>query len=326
MRTGTISSKFVSSKLRLDGCFNLSDGLTVRKAIEDSPYGTKHISDVTSDVYCPGIFKRNYVSEGVPFLGGGDIQKLNLDCGKYLKESTTPNYKELQVKFGWTLVTCGGTIGDAVFSTHLHANCFASQHVMRVNPNSSITEGMLYAYLASRYGKLLLTTDTYGSVIPTLNAASIKSLPIPVFPKDFQLKVDALVKESASLRENASLLQDQAYAQLLKGSGLIREKPLVDEYDYYGHRPSYRTGAIFSVNRQSFSSTTINAFNLSSRIVKLKERISGIIETKSLKDCIDERGLFSTGSFPRIEVSPGHGIELINQRDIFDAIVKGKNI
>lgn len=326
MRTGTISSKFICSQLRLDGCFNLSDGLTVRKAIEESPYGTRHISDATSDVYCPGIFKRNYVSEGIPFLGGGDIQKLNLDSGKYLKESTTPNYKELQVKYGWTLVTCGGTIGDAVFSTRLHAKCFASQHVMRIIPNSSIKEGMLYAYLASKYGKLLLTTDSYGSVIPTLNATSIKNLPIPCFPEEFQLKVDSLVKESASLRERASLLQSQAYALLLQDSGLIYEKPLVEEYDYYGHRPSNRTGAIFSVNRQCFTTTTINAFNLSSRILKLKERISSSIETKRLKDCIDEKGLFSTGSFPRIEVSPGHGIELINQRDIFDAIVRGKSI
>ena len=326
MRSGTISSKFISSQLRIDGCFHLSDGLYVRKVVEGSPYGTNCISDVTEDVYCPGIFRRNYVSSGIPFLGGGDIQRLNLDNGKYLRECTTPNHEELELKYGWTLVTCGGTIGDAVFSTKLHARCWASQHVMRVIPNARIKEGMLYAYLASRQGKLLLTTDTYGSVIPTLNAASIKNIPIPVFPECFHLKVDALVKEAADLREQAFLTQEKAYSLFLDKSGLINEKPLPEEYDYYGHRPFDRKGAIFSINRRSFTSTTINAFNLSSRIMKLKERICRTTETKPLIDCIDDRGFFSTGSFPRVEVSPGHGIELINQRDIFDAIIRGKSI
>lgn len=203
MRSGAVSSKFICSQMRLDGKFHLSEGLSVRKGVEKSPYGVVPIADVTSDVYCPGIFRRNYVNDGIPFLGGGDIQKQILDSGKYLRKSTTPNYEILQVKYGWTLVTCGGTIGDAVFSSNLHAKCWISQHVMRVIPNSKIRQGMLYAYLASKYGKLLLTTDTYGSVIPTLNATSIKSIPIPSFPESFQDRVNALVQESASLKEES---------------------------------------------------------------------------------------------------------------------------
>ena len=203
MRSGIVSSKFVLSQMRLDGNFHLSEGLTVRNNINKSPYGVTHISDVTSDVYCPGIFRRNYVSSGIPFLGGGDIQKQDLDSGKYLRKSTTPNYEILEVKYGWTLVTCGGTIGDAVFSNNLHAKCWVSQHVMRVIPNTGIKEGMLYAFLGSKYGKLLLTTDTYGSVIPTLNATSIKNIPIPLFPDSFQQKIDGLIQESAKLWEDS---------------------------------------------------------------------------------------------------------------------------
>ena len=203
MRSGTVSNKFIYSQMRLDGSFHLSEGLSVRKSIESCPSGVIHISDVTKDVYCPGIFRRNYVSSGIPFLGGGDIQKQELDSGKFLRKSTTPNYEILQVERGWSLVTCGGTIGDTVFSTSLHSKCWLSQHVMRVIPNENITQGMLYAYLASKYGKLLLTTDTYGSVIPTLNAASIKNLPIPQFSELFQQRIDSLIKEYAQNRENA---------------------------------------------------------------------------------------------------------------------------
>ena len=210
MKTGAVTSKFVISQMRLDGSFHLSDGIEVRKIVRRSPYGIKSIADVTSEIYCPGIFRRNYVGSGIPFLGGGDIQKQNLDSGKYLRMNTTPNYKILEVKKGWTLVTCGGTIGETVFANNLLARCWVSQHVMRVIPKG-IKEGMLFAYLASKYGKMLLTTNTYGSVIPTLNSENIACLPIPNFPEEFQTIIDELVQESARLREEANEAIEKAH-------------------------------------------------------------------------------------------------------------------
>lgn len=102
------------------------------------------------------------------------------------------------------MVTCGGTIGNVVFVNELLASCWCSQHVMRVVPSPSIKEGMLYAYLASKQGHLLLTTNTYGSVIPTLNASNISSVPIPKFLPEFQEKIDSLVQDSARLRVDAT--------------------------------------------------------------------------------------------------------------------------
>ena len=209
MKKGVVDSAFVRSNLRFDGKFHLSEGLEVRHLINRSPYGNSLINDVTSDIYCPGIFRRNYTKSGTPFLGGGDIQKADYDSGKYLRARTTPNHDILQIKKGWTLVTCGGTIGCTVFANNLLSKCWVSQHVMRVIP-STIKEGMLYAYLASRYGHLLLTTNTYGSVIPTLNASNIASIPIPNFPNEFQQKVDDLVQESALLREEATEALEEA--------------------------------------------------------------------------------------------------------------------
>lgn len=215
MKISSVKSKFVVSQMRLDGSFHLSDGLEVRKLVSKSPYGTTEIKDVSSNIYCPGIFKRNYVKSGIPFLGGGDIQKQDLDSGKYLREKNTPNYEVLQIKKGWSLVTCGGTIGDTVFANNLLAKCWISQHVMRVIPQN-IKEGMLYAYLASKYGKLLLTTNTYGSVIPTLNASNIANLPIPRFPEFFQQEVDNLVQEAARLREEATCALGKAKDKVSK--------------------------------------------------------------------------------------------------------------
>lgn len=195
--------------MRIDGKFHLSDGLQVRKLIKNAPYKVRSIFDVTSNIYCPGIFQRHYTSSGTPFLGGADIQKQSYDSGKYLKESTTPNHEILAIKKGWTLVTCGGTVGETAFANRELAKCWLSQHVMRLIPDG-IKPGMLYSYLATNEGKMLLTTNTYGSVIPTLNSNSIGELPIPEFPESFQQEVDDLIQESARLREETTRLLETA--------------------------------------------------------------------------------------------------------------------
>ena len=210
MKCASVNISFAAQQMRFDGSFHLSDGLEVRRMIKNSPYGLSTIRDITKDIYCPGIFRRNYTKSGYAFLGGGDIQKADYDSGKYLKKIRTPNWEILEVKKGWTLVTCGGTIGDTVFTNNLLAKCWVSQHVMRVIPNDSIKEGMLYAYLATKYGKLLLTTGTYGSVIPTISSENIAVLPIPNFPDSFQKEVDDLIQQSATLREQATAKLDEA--------------------------------------------------------------------------------------------------------------------
>lgn len=321
MKTSDISSKFILSQMRLDAKFHLSDGLVVRRIISNSPYQIKQISELTEDIYCPGIFKRNYVNIGTPFLGGSDIQKRDFKSSKFLLAKNTPNYETLKINKGWTLVTCGGTIGETVFANNLLSRCWASQHVMRVIP-SNIKEGVLYAYLGSKYGKLLLTTNIYGSVIPTLNADNIGALPIPEFPATFQHSVDALIQESAILREQAMSLLIKA-EQMLKAEASLRDLT-PDDYDYFGPRSHARKVSCFVRERKDINMVTINAFNHSERIRNTKQMIS--CTTLPLKEILHNGDVFSTGSFPRVEVKEGHGVMLINQSDIFDTVIKGKYI
>ena len=86
---------------------------------------------------------------------------------------------------------------------------------MRLVPNKNIKEGFLYAYCASKHGYLLLTTNTYGTIIPTLNATGIGGLPIPDFPMSFQEEVHQLIVTAASLREEAALKVEEAKHSLL---------------------------------------------------------------------------------------------------------------
>ena len=300
MKFSSVRSKFVVSQMRLDGSFHLSDGLEVRKLVSRSPYGTTEIKDVTSDIYCPGMFKRNYVISGIPFLGGVDIQKQDLDSGKYLRKKNTPNYEILQIKKGWSLVTCGGTIGDAVFANNLLAKCWVSQHVMRVIPKN-IKEGMLYAYLASKYGKLLLTTNTYGSVIPTLNAGNIANLPIPRFQESFQQKVDDLIQKSARLREEATEALEKAKRSLESFINADFEKN------------NYKTSIVKSRNILSSLQHRFDPPALMNDGVVVMNGITSRISTQIIANI--NAKVFRPGIFKRIYVE--NGIPYIKGSEIF---------
>ncbi|MEX0362331.1 MAG: hypothetical protein AB3N10_15240, partial [Allomuricauda sp.] len=60
-----------------------------------------------------------------------------------------------------------------------------------------------------------------------------------------------------------------------------------------------------------------------SRLERVKQRIKKVPH-KSLGECLNEKGLFSTGSFKRTEIDSANSIKLINQSDIFNFRKKGK--
>lgn len=128
------------------------------------------------------------------------------------------------------------------------------------------------------------------------------------------------MQDSATLREKAADMLGEAEGMLKNKAGLRDLTP--DDYDYYGHHKSGRTVSCFVRNIKDVGTTTINAFNHSERIRKLKESLPCPVIL--LKEVLLNGQTYGTSGLPSIEVKPGHGIMLINQKDIFDNIVKGK--
>ena len=82
-------------------------------------------------------------------------------------------------------------------------------------PDYILRPGVIYAYLASKYGHSLLTQGVFGAVIQHIEPAFIASLPIPMFPESFQAEVDDMIQESARLREEANDMLEEAHKQIM---------------------------------------------------------------------------------------------------------------
>ena len=160
-------------------------------------YKCQTLNDWTERIFRPGIFKRDYVKNGVQFLGGADIMMAIPSSGKMLSFKQVSQMSELQIQKNWILATCGGTIGNVVYvDSHLEKSVI-SQHVIRIVPKKDVKQGFLFAFLNSEIGYKLITLFSFGSVIPQVEPHHLKRIPVPTLKEKNVEEIDSLVQQYA---------------------------------------------------------------------------------------------------------------------------------
>ncbi len=327
MKIGVIhnASMFVDSN-RFDPSFHLSDALVYNRTLINTPYTLLPIRDVVERVFLGNIFTRTFVTKGygIPYLSASDTVLSDLDTGKYLARNQVDKLRYLMLDKDWILITCSGTLGKITYTNDTFRDYIATHDLIRIIPseNKPLLGGVLHAFLSGKYGNTQLTRSKFGGVVKHINSEHVESVLIPKFPEQFQNEVDSLVRAAASLRSDATELLKES-ERLLKAEASLKDLT-PEDYDYFGPRTHERQVSCFVRERQDINIVTINAFNHSERIRNTKRLIS--CTTLPLKDVLLNGDVFSTGSFPRVEVKEGHGVMLINQSDIFDTTIKGKYI
>jgi restriction endonuclease S subunit len=316
------------SDLRLDASYHLSETNNIKYIFKNSPYPFSTIDKQAKRIFSGNIFKRTFVSDperGVQYLTGSDMVRSDIISGKYITKVQAQGLQNLILKKGWILVSCSGTLGKTAYTNDLFDGRIATHDLIRIIPNNvDLKEGFLYAYLSSRFGYAFLTQSSYGGVVKHIEPHHIAQIPVPVFPESKQEEINSLIIKSAEFRAEANTL-------LLKAELLLKEKAGLknltsDDYDYFGPQPYNRKTSCYSKNIAEIGSISLNAFNHSHRISKTVQKVRNSCATLKLYDVLDDKKLFSTGSFPRVEVESEKGIRLINQSDIFDTIILGKKI
>ncbi len=233
MKTGLINNKcFKDNKMRIDPSFHLSEGQLVNQLIVQSPYGISSIGSASMNIFYGNRAKRIYVTKkekGIPFLSSSDILQADIENVKLVSKKYTPGIDEMKLVEGWTLVSRSGTIGNCAYVDKRYTEKLSSEHVIRVCPNTKFKKGLLFAYLASKYGHSLLTQGSFGAVIQHIEPDFVGNLPIPSFPTSFQEEVNNLIQQAALLRKQA--------ADVLKEAVSIFEDEIgISSTDYAAYR------------------------------------------------------------------------------------------
>jgi type I restriction enzyme S subunit len=274
-------------------------------------------------VWNPPIFKRQFCEKtenAVPYCQSSDVANMFEGSEIYINKAHAISVGSL-VEKNQILITGFGTIGNTRLVNELSAGISYANNVCRIEARDSMLFGYLYAFLTSKYGRSQLNKNASGSVVRYIEAPGIKNTLIPLLSELQQKQIHNLVVESSALRVQANnLLRNTIY--LLKKQAQLKDLTTLD-YEYFGRHSSGRPVSSFIKQFREISPITINAFNYSTRIEKIENKVRKN-KYLTLSECLDSNQFFSSGSFKRLELHSSKSIKLINQSDIFELRKNGK--
>ena len=199
-------------EVRLDATYHEPVALAIAKYIRNSKGGTT-LGTLLQGVRNSSLRKRIYVddpAQGVPLIGGKQLIQWRPMGVNYLSRTLTRNLESEKALKGWTIVSCGGTLGRCQFVHRNFEGWAMSQDVMRIMPDTSrVYPGFVYAFLDSPYGQAQIMQRGYGSVIPRLREFQFGSIAIRL-PDDKGEAIDSTVMTAFDFRADARAAEDRA--------------------------------------------------------------------------------------------------------------------
>lgn len=212
----TYSVKLSDMAGRLDASYHVPIVGAITKHLHAHAAEVTSIGDrrISRRVLLPGRFKRVYVDEGygVTFFSGKNIAELDPSDKRYLSFSQHDKKikEELIIRENMILVTCSGTVGNVTLVPK-HWDGWAMTHdIIRLIPQENI-QGYCFVWLSSDYGRILLQSFQYGSVVQHIEKEHFSRIPIPLLQNEaMQMKINDLAMEANKKRYEAYLLEQQA--------------------------------------------------------------------------------------------------------------------
>jgi type I restriction enzyme S subunit len=200
---------------RLDATHYLPRAINTERTI--SELKNKRIGEL-SKIYLGPRFRRIYVTHknGVPFLSGKNILQVFPDPLKFLsRDIHSKLIPKLTIRKGDILVTCSGTIGNTAMVWNQWNNWTASQHVLRVTPNTDqINPGYLYAFLMCKYAQNQIARYIHGSVIDEITDKQLACVLVPLLDNDIQTEIGTKIYNALDNLDDARRLISDAVSQI----------------------------------------------------------------------------------------------------------------
>jgi len=142
-----------------------------------------------------------------------------------MSKANCAKWEQYQIKHGWILVSCSGTIGNVGLVPRYWDGWAASQDVIRVVPERHF-RGLIWTYLSLPMVRNLIVSKKSGSVIDHIYAEYVASLDIPLIGEQVISRLNELFDRVLGLREVSKTLHDESIAALLKANSLPRIRAL----------------------------------------------------------------------------------------------------
>lgn len=298
----------ISNGYRLDASAYDIDAMEALACVHHNPYGWVYLwseKGLVKEAYHGPRAKRNYLPQGIPFIGSSEVLEVKPNPIKFVDKSFLDSYG---VKRGQVLLSCSGTIGRTSFVNRTLEGYCVSQHALKITADYA---GYVYAYLSTEVGRSIVKSFTYGAVIDEIEPEHLTKLPIPNAPEEVKRSIHEAVVASYDLRDQSNDLIDEAQRLLYYALGLPAKMELKPQY--YAPDAGFRC---FTVKREELN----NRFDASYHVPEVKEILSLIAqnatEVTTLGDSRVSKEIILPGRFKRIYVEKGKGVPFFGGKQL----------
>ena len=195
----------------------MNDGVKTMKRVTSKLDNTT-IGRINGKVYRPGIFKRNYVSDGIPYIKGSELFLTNpfRRCG-HLSRTRTPFIDEMAMKEGQILITCAGSVGDIKLITKEYEDkqSIGSQDIIRLESNDDLyTKEYLFVYLQQPFVYDYIQSMKYGAVIERIEPFHVESIPVVKPTKELSDEITKIIRNYMDCTYRAFNAEEQAISMV----------------------------------------------------------------------------------------------------------------
>ena len=218
--TTIAASELWSGARRMDAETYLSGGYGLRLQIERHWDWRKF--SAFAEVWMPGRLTAVAVGRehGAPFLTATQAFDTRPIARKFLARSRVPHPETYATQEGWVLVTRSGSVGDSIATYKPHLGVIMSDDLLRVIPTDPRHRGFLYGFLRSGFGKSMLRSNQYGSIVKHLEPEHLRQVPVPVIDDELFEKCESRTARIVDLRDQAFSLTARAEASYASAIGL----------------------------------------------------------------------------------------------------------
>lgn len=218
-------------------------------------------NNVVSGPFGSTLTSESYRKDGICFIrvqdikGGFFVEKESL---VKISESDNNKIKHSQLRYGdFVISKVGNSIGYVAEIPEDINICNISENNIGLKTIGleTYTKKYILVFLNSKYGQLQIWRRISGNAQPKINVADFTKIKIPIFPMEFQLEIQNLVKDSHKALEESKELYKKAEEILYLELGLDPKNPLQSLLDSKTNNPTKSLNISIRTLKESFLKT-----------------------------------------------------------------------
>lgn len=202
-------------RLRLDASYYSSDGITeAERTVHKWPIS--RLGDLFESIADRPRFTR-YFSDGTgtPYCSADEIFDVNAPFTKKIYAGLVPDKESLTLHEGMMVMACSGQtyglLGRVRILSKNFEGVIGTHDLIRLQHPQNISATYVLTFLNSlKYGAPLVKRNAYGTSIPHLDAADIKSVPVPRLGEANEQMIAEIMQESVQLSDKADAKETEA--------------------------------------------------------------------------------------------------------------------